>query len=458
MHAPLDRLEPRRLLASIGEGLLPPAAAAPPPSTVDGAQVLRVRDADGRFVGQDAGPVGFAYDPADDAVTLVVEGLGGDDVITLRADRFDDAAAGGRVRSEYLIVEGTLDLGAFDADQFLGIEPTFAYAVPLADLDAVVVRGNAGDDVLTTRVRDGDYADAAGRTPLTVSGLDGDDEVAVYASSHALLLGGAGDDVLNTDAAEARLFGDAGDDRLLGGDGPQAMYGGTGRDTLAGAGGDDLLDGGAGGDLAQGGDGDDTLHGAERRVLLVDVDIDIDIGSPFVAPGTYDGDTLDGGEGVDLIRYDAVPTTPVNVDLDAGTATQAAATDTGGTTDVTDVLAEIEDVLGTDGDDTLVGDGNDNLLLGGGGDDALLGRGGDDTLLGNAGGDTLDGGAGRDVMIDRDRPRTTSSDLVFVVTPSVPTLFRGGAGIDRALGYATDDVIGVEFFADDPAVFRSYFS
>ncbi|KMK66447.1 calcium-binding protein [Puniceibacterium sp. IMCC21224] len=51
--------------------------------------------------------------------------------------------------------------------------------------------------------------------------------------------------------------------------------------------------------------------------------------------------------------------------------------------------AEIENVLGGTGDDSLTGNTGDNLLSGGGGDDTLTGGGGDDTLHGGAGDDVF---------------------------------------------------------------------
>ena len=74
-----------------------------------------------------------------------------------------------------------------------------------------------------------------------------------------------------------------------------------------------------------------------------------------------------------------------------------------------DTYTNIEDVVGSDFNDTLIGDANNNLLSGGRGNDTLVGGGGADSLFGGAGNDLLrldwssinyrlDGGAGTDTI------------------------------------------------------------
>lgn len=99
-----------------------------------------------------------------------------------------------------------------------------------------------------------------------------------------------------------------------------------------------------------------------------------------------------------------------------------------------EVSTQAPDIVGTNGNDILVGDGRANrifglngndllqglagndLLDGGAGNDRLEGGAGNDTLLGGAGNDTLDGGAGNDAM-------------------------TGGAGNDIYLVDSTGDVV-----------------
>ncbi|MCA3286542.1 MAG: Hint domain-containing protein, partial [Roseomonas sp.] len=90
-------------------------------------------------------------------------------------------------------------------------------------------------------------------------------------------------------------------------------------------------------------------------------------------------DTLIGGAGTDLASYDSAAT-PVTVDLSNGSSSGAFGTDS---------LTGIENVLGGNGDDSILGDSLANLLDGG------LGN---DTLAGGAGDDNLDGGDGNDFV------------------------------------------------------------
>ena len=119
--------------------------------------------------------------------------------------------------------------------------------------------------------------------------------------------------------------------------------------------GDDSMSGGANRDKLTGGDGNDTLNGGAGE------------------------DTLDGGGGVDLATY-AGSDVAVNVSLVSG------ASNTGGHA-AGDVLTGIENIEGSDHNDTITGDNGGNVLSGGDGND---------TLNGGAGADTLDGGAGSD--------------------------------------------------------------
>jgi Ca2+-binding RTX toxin-like protein len=56
-----------------------------------------------------------------------------------------------------------------------------------------------------------------------------------------------------------------------------------------------------------------------------------------------------------------------------------------------DVRADVEQVAGGHGDDTLTGDDGDNRLSGNAGNDRLTGGRGHDELIGGAGDDSLDG-------------------------------------------------------------------
>ncbi|WP_298804533.1 hypothetical protein [uncultured Lentibacter sp.] len=108
-------------------------------------------------------------------------------------------------------------------------------------------------------------------------------------------------------------------------------------------------------------------------------------------------DTLDGGDGFDMVRYDRDGVGPITADLDAGTVS--------GTWDgvaFSDQISNVEAIRGSrEGGDTLIASGTGSELRGYGGDDTLYGGMGDDTLFGGDGGDTfIVGHGGYDVIYD----------------------------------------------------------
>jgi len=145
-----------------------------------------------------------------------------------------------------------------------------------------------------------------------------------------------GDDVItdNTGFA-ARLMGNDGADRIVGGSG------------------DDTLSGGFGSDVLQGGGGSDTVSYAENAARIgVRADLDGATGD--------DGSAEDGPAG---------------------------ARDT--------IAADVENLEGTNTDDTLIGNAGPNVIDGAGGHNQVQGLSGPDRLTGRGGG-TVDGGADTD--------------------------------------------------------------
>ena len=128
-------------------------------------------------------------------------------------------------------------------------------------------------------------------------------------------------------------------------------------------------------------------------------------------------DTLDGGAGFDLLRYDRSRVEAVTVDLEAGTSTGVWRGD-----NFTHTISNIEHVRGSNsGDDNLSGANGTNVYLDGrGGNDTLLGRDGDDTLKGNSGDDSIDGGAGNDTanfnVASADVSVTKDGDVYTIVS------------------------------------------
>jgi len=128
------------------------------------------------------------------------------------------------------------------------------------------------------------------------------------------------------------------------------IVGNAGNNVLSGAGGDDVIKGGAGNDTLNGGLGDDNM---------------------------------DGGAGVDTVTY-ADASGPVTVSL-AVTSFQ----NTGGAG--FDKIANVENITGSNFDDTLTGSSVRNVITGGGGADTMTGGGSADTFVYKSVGDSAVG-------------------------------------------------------------------
>lgn len=106
-------------------------------------------------------------------------------------------------------------------------------------------------------------------------------------------------------------------------------------------------------------------------------------------------DSIDGGDGFDFVDYsgnDPHMTTYVN--LDCGYASYQDSMEHS----YQDTIANVEGVIGSQGDDDITGNAQDNWLQGNSGNDTLDGGDGADFLFGGIGQDTLKGGAGMDTF------------------------------------------------------------
>ncbi len=164
----------------------------------------------------------------------------------------------------------------------------------------------------------------------------------------------------------------------------------SGADVLHGLGGNDTLTGGAGNSHLAGGIGDDVLYGGAGNDVLY---------------GGSGADTLNGGGGIDTASY-LYATAGVTAKLSARTDNTGDATG--------DMYVALENLIGSNFADILVGDSGTNDIRGGTGSDVISGWGGNDTLVGQSGNDVIYGGAG--------------NDLIY-----------GGGGADKLQGEAGDD-------------------
>ena len=251
-------------------------------------------------------------------------------------------------------------------------------------------------------------------------------------------IGSVFDDILRGSADANTLSGWAGNDKLFGLAGKDSLQGGAGDDTLFGGTGADTLDGGAGRDMASyelakaaisanlgtgkgllgeafgdvlvaiedltGSDFDDTLTGDAQANLLIG-----GLGNDTVAGGNGD-DTLvytdglddwNGGAGFDTGDFSSFQFA-VWVNLEATTDQARTRGNAGlktGTWQTLAAVADVENVIGGDANDKLLGNALINVLRGGAGNDQLTGGAADDELIGDAGNDRLDGGTGSDHLV-----------------------------------------------------------
>ncbi len=326
--------------------------------------------------------------------------------------------------------------------------------------------GGAGNDTLFS---DGWY-DEGGNDIL--DGGDGNDYLHAGAGDD-VLIGGAGADLLNgvlgLDTADysasgaavnidlrrtgAQIGGDAqGDtlvsiervigsdhnDTIIGSNGTDYLYGMDGNDDVRAAYGNDTLDGGAGNDtlwgatganLVLGGDGDDKLYGQGGNDTLV---------------GGAGADLLDGGTGNDTADYSAGDAA-VNIDL-RRTGAQSGGDAQG------DILTGIENVIGSDHNDTIIGSNGTNYLYGMDGNDDVRGAYGNDTLDGGAGNDTLWGGKDRNLVFGGDGDDKLygqgGNDTLdgglgndFIRGGTGNDVLYGGGGIDSLFGDIGNDLL-----------------
>ena len=321
---------------------------------------------------------------------------------------------------------------------------------------AIRVVGDAGNDQYTGDGNDTlDYSNSASGVTVdvganTASGGDAQGDVisgfahVTGSSLNDLLTGSASANELKGADGDDTLSGLGGNDLLVGGTGADSLLGGDGNDTLVGGAGIDILGGGAGTDRAQyndatagltadlqdaanntgfaGGDSffsiedlygsnfDDNLRGNGGANSIFGAngnDIIFGRNGADSLFGLNDNDTLIGGAGGDLLNGGAGTDRAQYNDATAGLTAdlQVSANNTGFAGG--DTYVSIEDLFGSNFDDTLRGDAGSNAVLGADGNDLIFGRAGIDTLMGGNGNDTLVGGTGGDLL-------------------------NGGAGTDRA--------------------------
>jgi Ca2+-binding RTX toxin-like protein len=340
-----------------------------------------------------------SFDPATATVRVNVNGLFATVSSTGAAGiiRVDEVACGAATttNTDRIVIRGgalvdNISLrGVFGPGLTPEADAVSEIEISLISIQNFTWRLGAGNDTLVSN----------GGTSLDFGG-DGDTDVTggVIGS----IQGGPGDDLLDLSAHTGNftLSGQGGNDHLIAGSGHNTLIGNDGDDTLEGNAGNDRLDGGPGNDVEFGDGGVDT----------------------FAEDGIANGsDQMFGGPQRDTVDYGS-RTVAVNVTLGAGTD------DDGEAGEGDNVGNDVENAVGGDGNDTLVGSASQNTLTGGDGDDSLSGGGNRDLLFGGEGNDTVQGGAGGD-----DHHGEGGNDTL-IGDPSAGDRYFGGDGDDQISG------------------------
>jgi Ca2+-binding RTX toxin-like protein len=171
---------------------------------------------------------------------------------------------------------------------------------------------------------------------------------------------------------------------------PANLQGDTGADQLTGGSGNDILDGGSFQDTLWGGVGNDTLFAGDDDDWL---------------DGGVGADNLDGGNGFDVVNYVTSDTAILVTSGSNGSLVGSSGTANG------DILINVEQITGSNFNDTLSGNSDNNVFAGGTGDDSLSGNDGNDFLVGGVGADNLNGDNGSDAVSYIDSTAAVKIDL-----------------------------------------------
>ena len=323
--------------------------------------------------------------------SIIVMGLDPNSGLRLRGHGGSDDIGGGRGNDLIWGDSGNDELHGFRGDDTIrgGTHSDTIYGGDGDDL----LFGESGNDV----IHGGEGFD-------TIFGGDGNDTI--YAGGYELfgdnyVKGEGGNDLIYGGWDNDTLFGDEGDDTIYGGEYDDVIFGGIGNDSLYGDEDEDWIAGEAGHDRIFGGTGDDSLYGGDGNDTLM---------------GGAGNDILHGERGIDTADFsDGTAGVTVNLFDEI-----AISTDLG-----QDRLYEIENVIGSAGNDLIDGDHGPNMLWGADGADRIRGHNGNDTLYGGIGDDTLWGDEGADVIYGDE-----GDDEL-----------RGGLGNDTRFGGSGDDHI-----------------
>lgn len=374
--------------------------------------------------------------------------------------------------------------------------------------DNIIWAGNGNDRVITGTGNDtihlGNGAnrvdDSGGNNLIDSSADSGSDQVFITGNgNNTITLGVAndgiadGDDTVTTGTGIDTIKVGDGNNVVTTGDGNKSVVAGTGNDTVVTGAGDDFIDvggadssaGSANRNIVWAGDGKNTIIATSGNDTLIGgsgVDsISAGAGNDWIFGGAgnnnaANGGGLDGGAGNDWLSFNGIAKAAVSggnatladwlnyagssvssVSFTADSTGSGTAAKGGGTTDD---IANVENLIGTGGDDTLnmaAYTGVSHTLYGLDGNDVITGSDQADVLYGGAGMDSILGGAGNDVIftaitstgtgVDATALAGTNSDgaspssggLTYGVITNIMNIVDGGAGADTVIGGEGND-------------------
>jgi Ca2+-binding RTX toxin-like protein len=233
--------------------------------------------------------------------------------------------------------------GGGGADTLIGFAGNDTYTIDHPG-DVIVEQANGGTDTVRTSIN---YMLAEGSNLENLTGGLNPDGTPSNAS---FSLGG--------NSVNNAITGGGGSDIIVGGDGSDTLLGLGGDDSIYGEDGHDTIDGGTGADLMDGGPGHDTY--------FVDNAGDVVIEAFEANQPTHNGDII-------VTRISFTLTEDQYIEVLNGISTGVNSINLTGN-------SQVQNILGSSGD---------NVLNGGGGADSLEGRGGDDIFYIVSGNETL---------------------------------------------------------------------
>ncbi|WP_181702018.1 cadherin domain-containing protein [Chthonobacter albigriseus] len=308
------------------------------------------------------------------------------------------------------------DFGAVTASGFENIVGGSGSDSLLGSGAANVIDAGAGDDTV----------DGAGGDDTLVGG-SGTDTLSFASASNGVVVSIATTAAQDTSAFSGWMSASAGVgsitvsgfENLIGSAYGDSLRGDTGSNLVQGGAGDDYIGSSSGADTIDGGDGSDwftlgmvgtpgtVVNLQTGQAILADGSLQSLISIENVRGSNYadqlignDGDnifhgstarnasnqavltdTIDGGAGIDTLDWSTLSHVGVSVDLSVSTLQNN--NQVGGL-----IVTNVENLVGSNFNDTLRGDAGANRLSGGSGNDTLQGRAGNDTIDGGTGTDT----------------------------------------------------------------------